>query len=105
MHGVTLLNYADEDPTVSKPAWRELCEATIAETIAFTIISSRRIDDIVRDADILHLYRRAGVERFLLGMEITDDPALKMIRKHSTTSTDREAIRLLREHGILSLIT
>jgi anaerobic magnesium-protoporphyrin IX monomethyl ester cyclase len=70
-----------------------------------TIIGSTRADDIVRDADILHLYRKAGVERFLLGMENTDEATLKKIRKGSATSTDREAIRLLRQHGILSLAT
>lgn len=104
-HGVELFNLADENPTVSKAIWRELCEAIIAENIQVTIIGSTRADDIVRDADILHLYRKAGVERFLLGMENTDEITLKKIRKGSATSTDREAIRLLRKHGILSLAT
>ena len=107
-HGVELFNLADENPTVNKALWRELCEAIIAENIeniAITIIGSTRADDIVRDADILHLYRQAGVERFLLGMENTDEATLKKIRKGSATSSDREAIRLLRQHGILSLAT
>lgn len=104
-HGVELFNLADENPTVNKAIWRELCEAIIAENLQVTIIGSTRADDIVRDADILHLYRKAGVERFLLGMENTDESTLKKIRKGSATSTDREAIRLLRQHGILSLAT
>lgn len=104
-HGVQLFNLADENPTVNKSIWRELCEAIIAENIPITIIGSTRADDIVRDADILHLYRKAGVERFLLGMENTDEATLKLIRKGSKTSSDREAIRLLRQHGILSLAT
>ncbi|MEO1127409.1 MAG: magnesium-protoporphyrin IX monomethyl ester cyclase, partial [Cyanobacteria bacterium J06639_16] len=98
-------NLADENPTVNKAIWRELCEAIIAENIPITIIGSTRADDIVRDADILHLYRQAGVERFLLGMENTNEATLKTIRKGSATNTDREAIRLLRQHGILSLAT
>ena len=104
-HGVELFNLADENPTVNKAVWRELCEAIIAENLQVCIIGSTRADDIVRDADILHLYRMAGVERFLLGMENTDEATLKKIRKGSATSTDREAIRLLRQHGILSLAT
>lgn len=55
--------------------------------------------------DTLHLYRKAGVERFLMGMENTDEATLEKIRKGSETRTDREAIRLLRQHGILSLAT
>ncbi len=104
-HGVELINLADENPTVNKAIWRELCEAIIAENIDITIIGSTRADDIVRNADILHLCRKAGVERFLLGMENTDEATLKKIRKGGATKTDREAIRLLRQHGILSLAT
>ncbi|HEY0720772.1 MAG TPA: magnesium-protoporphyrin IX monomethyl ester anaerobic oxidative cyclase, partial [Gammaproteobacteria bacterium] len=104
-HGVEVFNLADENPTVNKSAWRELCQAIIAENIQVTIIGSTRTDDIVRDADILHLYRQAGVERFLLGVENTDEATLQKVRKGATTSTDREAIRLLRKHGIISLVT
>lgn len=104
-HGVELINLADENPTVNKAVWRELCEAIIAEDINITIIGSTRADDIVRDADILHLYRKAGVERFLMGMENTDEATLKKIKKGGATQKDREAIRLLRQHGILSLAT
>ncbi|HLJ56125.1 MAG TPA: radical SAM protein, partial [Chthonomonadaceae bacterium] len=104
-HGVQLVNLADENPTANKAVWRELCEAIIAENIDVTIIGSTRADDIVRDADILHLYRKAGIERFLLGMENTDEETLKLIRKGGATRTDREAIRLMRQHGILSLAT
>ena len=38
-----------------------------------TLVGSTRADDIVRDADILHLYSKAGWVRFLLGMENTDE--------------------------------
>ena len=104
-HGVELFNLADENPTVNKAAWRELCEALIAENLPITIIGSTRADDIVRDADILHLYRKAGIERWLLGIENTDEATLQKVRKGGATKTDREAIRLLRQHGIISLAT
>ncbi len=101
--GVTMISWADENPTTSKKAWRELLEAIIAENVKVTMIATLRADDIVRDADILHLYRQAGFERFLIGMEHTDEATLAKVRKGSATKTDREAIQLLREHGILSL--
>ena len=104
-HGVELVNLADENPTVNKAAWRAFCEAMIAEDVPVTLIGSTRAGDIVRDADILHLYRRAGVERWLLGIENTDEATLERIRKGADGNTDREAIRLLRRHGILSLAT
>lgn len=104
-HGVTMISFADENPTTSKKVWRELLKAIIAENCQFTMIATLRASDIVRDADILHLYREAGFERFLIGMEATDDATLAKVKKGSATATDREAIRLLRKHAILSLMT
>lgn len=102
-HGVTMISFADENPTTSKKVWRDLLKAIIAEDVPLTMIATLRADDIVRDADILHLYRKAGFERFLIGMEHTDALTLEKVRKGGATKTDREAIRLLRRNGILSL--
>ena len=104
-HGVKVINFADENPTVSKKAWRAFLEALIAENVDLILVGSTRADDIVRDADILHLYKKAGWDRFLLGMESTDERTLELIRKGAATATDREAIRLMRQHGILSMAT
>ncbi len=104
-HGVQVINLADENPTSNRTAWVELLEALIAEGLPVIIVASTRASDIVRDRDILHLYRRAGVVRFLLGSESTDEKTLRRIRKGTTTATDREAIRLLRQNGIVSLVT
>lgn len=103
--GVEVFNFADENPTSSRIQWKLFCEALIAERVKVILVGSTRAGDIVRDADILHLYKKAGVQRFLLGMETTDPATLELIRKGSTTTTDREAIRLLRENGILSMAT
>lgn len=104
-HGVELINLADENPTSSRKAWAAFLEAMIAENVPVLIVGSTRADDIVRDADILHLYRKAGVVRWLIGMENTDEATLALIKKGGGTATDREAIRLLRKHDILSMAT
>ena len=104
-HGVKVINFADENPTVSRKAWRTFLEALIAENVDLILVGSTRADDIVRDADMLHLYRKAGWVRFLLGMESTDERTLQLIRKGAATATDREAVRLMRQHGILSMAT
>jgi anaerobic magnesium-protoporphyrin IX monomethyl ester cyclase len=104
-HGVEVVNFADENPSSNKGIWREFLEALIAEDVNLTIVGSTRADDIVRDADILHLYKQAGVARWLMGMESYDEATLLKIRKGGTVTKDREAIRLLREHNILSMAT
>ncbi|SFF78799.1 anaerobic magnesium-protoporphyrin IX monomethyl ester cyclase [Novosphingobium sp. CF614] len=104
-HGVQVFNFADENPSAGRKPWKAFLEALIAENIDVTLVGSTRADDIVRDAEFLHLYKQAGFERFLMGMENTDEDTLRLIRKGAKTSTDREAIRLLRRHNILSMAT
>ncbi len=103
--GVEMFNFADENPSAGRKAWKAFLEALIAEQIDVTLVGSTRADDIVRDAEFLHLYKKAGFERFLMGTEDVDEATLKLVRKGGATSTDREAIRLLRQHNILSMAT
>jgi anaerobic magnesium-protoporphyrin IX monomethyl ester cyclase len=104
-HGVELINLADENPTSSRRAWKAFLEAMIAENVKVTIIGSTRADDIVRDADLLPLYKRAGCLRFLLGLEGTDEATLATVKKGGTRAKDKQAIGLLRQHGMIGLCT
>ncbi|WP_299889285.1 magnesium-protoporphyrin IX monomethyl ester anaerobic oxidative cyclase [uncultured Ruegeria sp.] len=104
-HGVTLINLADENPTSSKKAWRAFLEAMIVENVPVQIIGSTRADDIVRDAETLHLYKKAGCLRFLLGLEGTDEDMLTTLKKGGSRPKDQQAIKLLREHGMIGLCT
>jgi anaerobic magnesium-protoporphyrin IX monomethyl ester cyclase len=105
VHGVEVFNFADENPTSSREVWLTFLEAMIAENVDVILVGSTRADDIVRDADILHLYKKAGVARWLLGIENYDEEALKRIHKGGSVIKDRQAIQLLRQHDILSLAT
>lgn len=102
-YGVVVFNFGDENPTYDKEAWRAFLEALIAKKMDIKLVGSIRADNIVRDADILHLYKQAGFERFLLGIESYDAEVLESIKKSSTKSKDMEAIQLLRQHDILSM--
>jgi anaerobic magnesium-protoporphyrin IX monomethyl ester cyclase len=104
-HGVELVNLADENPTSSRKAWKAFLDAMIAENVPVQIIGSTRADDIVRDADLLPLYKRAGCLRFLLGLEGTDEATLATVQKGGSRQKDRTAIRLLRQHGMIGLCT
>jgi hypothetical protein len=104
-HGVQVINFADELPTGSRKAWKAFLEALVAEDVQLTLVGSTRAGDIVRDADLLPLYKRAGVIRFLLGIESYSQATLAAIRKGADIDEDREAIRLMRQHGIVSMAT
>jgi anaerobic magnesium-protoporphyrin IX monomethyl ester cyclase len=103
--GVELINFADELPTGSRKAWKAFLEALIAENVPLLLVGSTRAGDIVRDADILPLYKKAGVIRFLLGIESYDEATLKAVCKGANIQEDQQAIALLRQHGILSMAT
>jgi len=104
-YGVEVINFADENPAASQKEWKKFLEALIEKNLKLTLVGSIRADDIVRDADHLHLYKEAGFERFLLGIENYDETILEKIKKGGSIAKDRAAIQLLRKHDILSMAT
>jgi anaerobic magnesium-protoporphyrin IX monomethyl ester cyclase len=103
-HNVRFLSLADENPPTNKLVWRRFLEEMAGRDIPVHFFASIRTTDIVRDADILHLYRQAGIQYVLVGIESVDPQVLKQIKKGSTTRHDLEACRLLKQHGIFSIV-
>jgi anaerobic magnesium-protoporphyrin IX monomethyl ester cyclase len=95
---------ADENPTTRRDVWRHLLEELAARRLPGHFFATIRATDVVRDADLLPLYRRAGVLYVLMGIESTDAAVLWRVRKGSTPEVDVRACRLLREHGIFSVL-
>ena len=104
-YGVEVVNFADENPSANQKEWKNFLEALIRKRLNLILVGSIRADNIVRDAEHLHLYKEAGFERFLLGIENYDETVLEKIKKGGSVSKDREAIQLLRRHDILSMAT
>ncbi len=103
-HGINFVDLADENPTSSKRLWREFLEALVAEELPVRLFATIRATDIVRDADLLPLMKRAGMICVLMGIETTDPDTLAAIRKGSSVREDKQAVALLRQHGILSML-
>jgi len=103
-HAVQFFWFADENPTTDKQVWQALLEEIGRRDMRTGMTCSIRSQDIVRDVDILDLYRRAGFLYVLMGVETVTDETLRKVRKESSVSDACQAVRLLREHGILSII-
>ena len=103
-HGVKFITLADENPTTLKEKWREFLEEMRGRRLPVYFFATIRASDIVRDRDILSLYREAGILYVLMGIESTNDEVLREIKKGSSTRVDFQACRLLKEHGIFSII-
>jgi anaerobic magnesium-protoporphyrin IX monomethyl ester cyclase len=102
---IELFNFADENPATNQKAWKAFLEALIKKNLNITLVGSIRADNVVRDAEYLHLYKQAGFERFLLGIENYDSTILEKIKKEGSMNKDKEAIQLLRKNNILSMAT
>jgi anaerobic magnesium-protoporphyrin IX monomethyl ester cyclase len=103
-HGVRFITLADENPTTSRSLWRQFLEEMAARNRDVHFFATIRASDIVRDADLLDLYRRAGMLYVLLGIDTTDPRTIEAIRKRSNATIDQQACELLRKHGIRSII-
>ena len=95
---------ADENPTTLKDVWRDVLAEIARRKLGTTMCASIRAQDIVRDADILPLYRAAGFTYVLLGVETVTDETLAKIRKGSCVDDAWRAVRLLRAQHIMSIV-
>jgi anaerobic magnesium-protoporphyrin IX monomethyl ester cyclase len=103
-HNVRFFWLADENPTTLKDVWRQVLQKITDRKLPIGLCASIRAQDIVRDADILHLYKSAGFLYVLMGVETVTDDALTRIRKGSCVDDAYQAVRLLRQHQIMSIV-
>jgi anaerobic magnesium-protoporphyrin IX monomethyl ester cyclase len=103
-YGVRFLHLGDDDPAADQAAWLGFLEELAARKLPVFLHATTRADEVVRDAEHLPLYRRAGVLYILLGMESTDGDVLEAVRKRSSLEADALAPTLMREAGIFSVV-
>ncbi len=94
--------FTDEFPTKERDRWEELLDRVIASDLDIYILMETRVEDIVRDEDIMGKYRKAGVIHIYVGAEATDQDTLDMIKKDVTIAESRRAIELIAEYGMIS---
>ena len=102
--GVRFFWIADENPTTIKEVWRDVLAEVARRGLGVGMCASIRAQDIVRDADILHLYKAAGFTYVLMGIETVTDETLARVRKGASVDDGYRAVRLLRQHGIMSIV-
>jgi anaerobic magnesium-protoporphyrin IX monomethyl ester cyclase len=103
-HRVRIVWLADENFAADRNLAREVLQALIERDLGLSINLNMTAADVVRDADLLHLYKRAGVDNIILGVESLEDDVVRGIGKTNPFAVSREAVRLLRRQGIVSLV-
>ncbi len=101
-HEVGFFILADEEPTINKKKFVQFCEELIARGLPDRVKwgINTRVTDIMRDKDLLPLYRKAGLVHVSLGTEAAAQLKLDQFNKETTVAENKEAIRLLREADI-----
>ncbi len=101
-YGVNVILISDEYPTGDAARWEEILDRLIALDLPLYLLMETRAEDIVRDEAILPKYRKAGIVHIYVGLEATDQETLDLINKELTTDISKEALRLIRKHGMMS---
>lgn len=102
-YGVNLIWFADENFAADRELAKELLEKIVVADLDLSLNLNMTAADVVRDADLLPLYKKAGVDYIVMGVESLKDQVIVDIRKNNPFATSKEAVRLLRENHIISL--
>ena len=99
-YGVNVVLFSDEYPTQDRDRWEKMLDLLIAQDMGVYLLMETRPEDIVRDAEILWKYRKAGIIHVYIGVEATDQETLDLIKKDVSVQIGIEAINLIRENGM-----
>ncbi len=92
----------DEYPTSDRNRWENILDRLIQKNLNIYLLMETRVEDIVRDKDILWKYRKAGIVHIYIGVEATNQDTLDIIKKDVNVSISKEAIDLIREYRMIS---
>ena len=101
-YDITVFTLIDAYPTRDRQRWERLLDLLIEKNLGLHLLMETRVEDIVRDADILDKYRKAGIIHIYMGAESGDDDVLKSLNKGIDMKTTKQALELLNRAGIIT---
>jgi anaerobic magnesium-protoporphyrin IX monomethyl ester cyclase len=101
-YGVEFITLIDPYPTNDRDRWEKQLDLLIEADIPVHLLMETRVEDIIRDEDLLPKYKQAGVIHMYVGAESSSDDMLESMNKGTDVDQNKRAIDLLREHDIMS---
>ncbi|MFA7404964.1 MAG: radical SAM protein [Pelobacteraceae bacterium] len=101
-HGVEVAMLADEIPTFDRVRWERILDLMIERRVPVKLLMETRVDDILRDADIMDKYRLAGVDHIYVGVEAGTQETLDLFKKDTQVAQSKQAIDLINNADIVS---
>ena len=102
-YDVKIVWFADENFAADRGVAKRILEMIVEADLGLSLNLNMTAADVVRDADLIPLYKRAGVDYIVMGIETLNDKVVTDIRKNNPFEISKEAVRLLRENNIISL--
>jgi len=99
---VEFITLIDPYPTCDRDRWELQLDLLIEADIDVKFLMETRVEDVIRDADILHKYRDAGVIHVYVGAESSSDEMLASLNKGTDVDQNKQALDLLREVDIMT---
>lgn len=101
-YGVNVVMLSDEYPTRNRERWEQILDLIIERGTGVYLLLETCVGDIIRDADIMWKYKKAGVLHIYVGVEATNQEKLDHFKKDIACEDSREAIRLINEAGMIT---
>jgi anaerobic magnesium-protoporphyrin IX monomethyl ester cyclase len=101
-YGVNVAMLADETPTMDRERWIRILDLLIEQKPGVKLLMETRVDDIVRDEDIMDRYALAGIEHIYVGVEAGKQATLDIFKKGTKVADSRRAIELINQADIVS---
>ncbi len=101
-YGVNVVMISDETPTLDRKRWEKVLDLLIERQVGTKILMETRVDDILRDEDIMWKYRKANIDHIYVGVEATTQETLDIFKKDIKVEHSKRALELINEYGIVS---
>ncbi|MBI4697522.1 MAG: cobalamin B12-binding domain-containing protein [Nitrospirae bacterium] len=101
-YGVNVAMIPDENPTLDRTRWDKILDMLIEKDLGIDLLMETRVEDVLRDEDILWKYKKAGVVHIYVGVESVDQSTLEMFNKNVKVEESKRAISLINQHDIVS---
>jgi len=101
-YGVNVVMISDETPTLSRKRWEKILDLKIERGLDTKLLLETRVNDILRDEDIMWKYKKANVDHIYVGVESTSQITLDIFKKNIKAEESKRAIDIINEYDIVS---
>ena len=93
---------SDETPTLDRQRWEKILDLLIERRVGTKILMETRVDDILRDEDIMWKYQKALIDHIYVGVEATSQETLDIFKKDIKVEQSKKALDLINKYNIVS---